>query len=586
MRLPLTALLLRINATPVSALSEASRECMELHLWSGGKLERIAPEDAELSSIARADELVIALFDRATEPPAWQQFLAHALGVAYFSGTPASRGAIVFCPVDSAGGRRWLAWCFGSGWRSLRLAATDSRFGLVVALNALAVLAEDSAAGESAAQGTTKPYVRDVATRSMLGPRQRSSHRAARNIPPEAFGVDRRSQVIALVGGRSHDSLLGMVKGGRSLAFRGHLECIEDLMVLSSQLLERAGSDRYKATFGWVDRLTLVDDDNLRQSLTEQLAEELLTDHHQHDVDVILPDDLLEDEDDRSIAYVLLPGQRKQSAWEGTGLTVARLTALIEDQPDPGERVGILHWSLRFLDDAGVKIGTATILECLAADLTHRGERYVLHEGDFYRVEESIVEEVDHELRDLVRESSIPFPCCHSGPERRYNERAAEGDPPRFLCLDNEFLYLQGQAPVELCDLFADTGALVYVKRKGRSSVLSHLFLQAANACDLLRHSQTARQRLAELIHARTAAPSLVEASKKTLASLERRDGGPEVVFAFLEVRSNRITDLPLFSKVSLVHVALTLSRLGYQPSYKLVKTCDTFHRHGERVWI
>jgi hypothetical protein len=44
------------------------------------------------------------------------------------------------------------------------------------------------------------------------------------------------------------------------------------------------------------------------------------------------------------------------------------------------------------------------------------------------------------------------------------------------------------------------------------------------------------------------------------LAALERRDSGPEITFAFLgDFRTNRIADLPLFSKVSLVQVIRTL---------------------------
>jgi uncharacterized protein (TIGR04141 family) len=139
-----------------------------------------------------------------------------------------------------------VAWCFGYGSRALRRAATDSRFGLMVALNALARLPEISTAAEGARQGPNRPHLRDMATRSMLGPRHHSSYRAARNVLPEAFPVDRRSQLVRSVGGRSSDPLLGVVRGGRSLAFRRPVELIEEFLALSSELLERAADYGYE----------------------------------------------------------------------------------------------------------------------------------------------------------------------------------------------------------------------------------------------------------------------------------------------------------------------------------------------------
>jgi len=583
MQLPLTALVLRGGVTPANAFTDSFRGAVDLRLWSAGNLERIEAGDVELAIAARADELVIALLDRPADQPAWQQFLNQALGTSFFTGTSTSRGAILFCPVDSPVGRRWLAWCFGYGSRALRRAATDSRFGLMVALNALARLPEVSTAAEGARQGPSRPHLRDMATRSTLGPRHHSSYRAARNVLPEAFPVDRRSQLVRSVGGRSYDPLLGAVRGGRSLAFRRPVELIEEFVALSSEVLERAADNGYKATFGWVDRLTLVDDDDIRQALTEQLANELVTEPVP-DADVMLPDDLLDDDDERAIEFILLPREREASACRKT-LTLAAIAAPLKQLTDPMQRARALEQPLRFLDEARREVGTATMLECLAADLTRNSGRYVVDEGDFYRVDASFVEDVNEELRDLP-ESSVRFLCYHGESEPRYNRLVADADPARFVLLDGQLFRTPGEAGVELCDLLSDTGVLVHVKRKGRSSVLSHLFLQAANSCDLLRRSPPAREQLIQMVQASTTSPDLVDATRATLAALERRDSGPEITFAFLgDFRTNRIADLPLFSKVSLVQVVRTLGLLGYRTSYKLVRTCWTSHPPSQRAW-
>jgi uncharacterized protein (TIGR04141 family) len=584
MQLRLTTFLLRSGVTPAGALTDSARAGVELQLWGDGSLEPIEPEDAALAAAARAGELVIALFERSTDPPAWQQFLNQALGAPFFTGASASRGAVIFCPVDGPTSRRWLAWCFGSGSRALRRGATDSRFGLVVALNALARVPDASTTAEGAQPRIRRPHFSDVTARTTVGPRQRSSHRAARSVPPEAFPVDRRSALVGSVGGRSHDQVLGVVKGGRSLAFRKHVEDVDELVALSTQLLQRARDDRYKASFGWVDRLTLVDDEPVHQALTEQLARELLANEPTADADVILPDDLLDDDDDRSIEFVLFPRERRTSA-SRTNLTLGAVVAYLGRSSNPADPGRALAQALRFLDGTKDEVGTATILECLAADLTVDGVRYVAHEGDYYRVEESFVDEVDEELGDLP-ESALRLPCYHGDAEPRYNRRAVETDPAGFVLLDGQLFHAPGETAIELCDLLAGTGALVHVKRKGRSSVLSHLFLQAANACDLLRRSAPARQRLCEIIQASSASPGLTDAAHAALAALERRDGGPEVVFTFLgDFRSNRIVDLPLFSKVSMVQVARTLGLLGYRTSYKLVGSCRSGHPPRQCDW-
>jgi hypothetical protein len=88
------------------------------------------------------------------------------------------------------------------------------------------------------------------------------------------------------------------------------------------------------------------------------------------------------------------------------------------------------------------------------------------------------------------------------------------------------------------------------------------------------------------MIQTSAASPDLITATLASLADLERRDGGPEVVFVFLgDFRNNHIADLPLFSKVSMVQVVRTLGLLGYRTSYKLVDLCRTSHPPRQRCW-
>jgi uncharacterized protein (TIGR04141 family) len=59
--------------------------------------------------------------------------------------------------------------------------------------------------------------------------------------------------------------------------------------------------------------------------------------------------------------------------------------------------------------------------------------------------------------------------------------------------LDGRFIRLPGQYPVEACDILSDRGEFIHVKRKARSSTLSHLWEQAFVSAQLLRRRAEAR---------------------------------------------------------------------------------------------
>jgi uncharacterized protein (TIGR04141 family) len=402
---------------------------------------------------------------------------------------------------------------------------------------------------------------------------QQTGHRAARDIPVEGFRFDRASDLVSAVGGRTTDPLLPRVLGGRAIRFRAGVECIADLVKLSEELRSRSSTDGYKQAFGWVDNITPVDDESLIELLRPRLVTDLFTEPVPPTVDALLPDDLIDVGDDRSIQYVLYPRERQHSACRTT-LTVAMLSQLAAVLRDPAQPSALLDCELRFLDEAREFVGAATILECLCADLAVDGEQYVVCDGDFYQVDRTFVQRIDEELRRLPQ-SGLALPCYRGGTEGAYNQGAGRAEPDRFAVLDRSLIRLPDETGIEACDLVSASGALVHVKRKGKSSVLSHLFLQAVNSCDALRWSPEAQAQLREMIKAHGTSPALVSSVLQAFDRLERGGHDIEVVFAFLgDWRRRTITSLPLFSRVSLVQAARRIGQLGYRASVKLVDIC------------
>jgi uncharacterized protein (TIGR04141 family) len=579
MLLQLNAFLLRQGLSPIRAISTASLPDTSFALWTNNRLEPLEVADGDLLDAAVPGDVIVALVRRPIAPPAWQQFIQDALALPDFGRASSALGVILFCATgDStpAGGPiRWLGWCFGFGWRVMRRRATDPRFGLLVALNALAPVSHPLPdVGDPPLPPSRAPRLSDLQYRTTAPFFQQTGHRAARDIPVEGFRIDRASDLVSAVGGRTADPLLPRVLGGRSVRFRAGVDCVADLVKLSEELRSRSSTDGYKQSFGWVDNITPVDDEPLIELLRQQLVADLLTRPVPSTVDALLPDDLIDVGDDRSIQYVLYPRERQPNACRTT-LTVAMLSRLAAGLCDPARPDALLDCELRFLDEARECVGAATILECLCADLTVDGELYVVCDGDFYQVDRTFVQRIDDELSRLP-ESDLALPCYRGGTEGSYNESVGRADPDRFAVLDRSLIQLPDETGIEPCDLVGASGALVHVKRKGKSSVLSHLFLQAVNSCDTLRWSPEAKAQLREMIKARGASPTLVASALQALDRLEQGGHDIEVVFAFLgDWRQRTITSLPLFSRVSLVQAARRIGQLGYQPSFKLIDICQ-----------
>ena len=78
--------------------------------------------------------------------------------------------------------------------------------------------------------------------------------------------------------------------------------------------------------------------------------------------------------------------------WPGSLRQLAR-----EDDRSHG-----LDAELRFADESGERLGTATVLDCLSATLRRGEQEFIAYDGDFYRVSKSFVARIDAEARRVA----------------------------------------------------------------------------------------------------------------------------------------------------------------------------------------
>ena len=393
-----------------------------------------------------------------------------------------------------------------------------------------------------------------------------------RGLPLRGFRIDPQSDLLAAVGGHTADPMLADVPGGRSVRFRTDVETLNDLVQLSDDLVQRSTEDAYRTEFAWVDNVALVEDEPTIDDLKTELVRQLLTEPAPPTVDVILPDDLLELDDERSIQYILQPKQWLRHA-SSTTLTVPMIAHILRSHGD-GSEIDGLNDELRFLDASRTLIGSQTVLECLSAELECGGAHYIAYDGDFYRVDVDFVRSIDAEL-GAIGQFTYKLPCYDGGSEGAFSKKVGEVCPNDFVVLDRTLIYLPDHSGVETCDLLASTGALVHVKRKGKSSTLSHLFLQAVNCCELLTGSADARSEWRQVISASPINGTLTEDILRALDGLDQGNRGHQVVFAILgDWRGKGITNLPFFSRISLVQASRRINQPACIQSVTLVETC------------
>jgi uncharacterized protein (TIGR04141 family) len=191
---------------------------------------------------------------------------------------------------------------------------------------------------------------------------------------------------------------------------------------------------------------------------------------------------------------------------------------------------------------------------------------YVLSGGDWYRINPSYRGRVEDFIRALP-ELDIGLPGARpTDDEDAYNRRAAES--VAALCLDKKLIRTGGPDSVELCDILTADGTYIHVKKRGRSSTLSHLFAQGVTSAELLLHDDTFR----------TDASAIVRELDATFVSAvpshpQARD---QIRVAYVVLSRSRRTDtphgLPFFSLVSLQTAARHLGDAGIHVSVQQIK--------------
>jgi uncharacterized protein (TIGR04141 family) len=438
---------------------------------------------------------------------------------------------------------RLFAVTFGYGRGLMVLDAFERDFGLRVALN---VVDPDSLVSV------------DAKTFEQLTLMTRSQ--TSRAAPFETFRVNKVEDIMKAVTGTPRDpAAFGSRITGADAAKITYVPVIEQLNQKCDELLTAYRSEVYKERFGFIDDLRIVRDrphiNELNQFLLQRLSAGDLNVIH------MAPPEVTDVQDIEWFEFDQFPGERSLSInielycdrmqEEGLELSVERL------------RKGAVGVTYRGSDEVHP---IWTVYDCIVAEIPHGDKLFILSGGTWYQVEATFVQRVSQAAERWAREPDFLPAALIGESEPAYNVRAAEENGLRLF---DEMLARPAGAHsgIEFCDLLAENNRMIHVKRRSRSSTLSHLFAQAIVSAETFLRDSTYRADLCTKLHerGRDADIDLIPGGRPTSTEWE-------VVYAILGVEAgDTAASLPFFSQLNFKIAAERLDSLGFQVSLRLV---------------
>jgi len=374
------------------------------------------------------------------------------------------------------------------------------------------------------------------------------------------FGVDVSRDILRAVAGAPRDKAFAKRLAGSDALVLSVDLAITDLAAKCDELLLAFEDTAYRADFEWIDHLEIVE----------------------HPATIKTLDGLLETQlknADTSRTHMATP---EPIAWEDIdAFKIGGTFRNLYDDLDLDEYLRVLGAKTAELTidrlksrDVSVRYtrsgefdGIWNVYQCLVSEQRLNSLLFVLIEGRWFAVSDTLVGQVDRFIQALPQTSPRIEDAQPDETEPFYNARMAADHPDDLLLLDAKIKRPGGASTgIEFCDLLSAAGELIHVKRKSRSSTLSHLFAQGSVSATTFVSDGEYRDELRRSIL--DAAPAGTEAKWLGLipdgtASVDKHLY--TICYVVLTKGSRAGTDwLPFFSKLNLMQHGKQLQTLGF----------------------
>lgn len=450
--------------------------------------------------------------------PKWKSLFPNIDWSQYMSNTYA--GLLV---IDVSGRR--FAIVSGSGRHLLNPFAIEASFGFKTVVNSV--------------DPTT---IRKIEKKTINQNPMNSIEQLARTSVLQDFQVDYYTDIISKIRAKSTVSEFGSIIDGRD-SLHISIDCDADGIPRTLKAcLDAYGSTRYRDYFPNIDNIAAVGDKELAHALDELIIQRL----NQGDYEgcwASMPE-IIQDTSFDCFQYSRRPSALRFYDIELSDCLHKYTSKQCEFTKTDLERDEIF---VRSPEDYIYPYWH--VWNCIYCELVHFGDLYILIDGSWYRVSQDFVQRLDDQISEIA-EPKFSLPNWKQNLREEVYLRDLGG---RYIVLDQDLVRVDGQAPIELCDLYLPDGIFIHVKRYGSSEVLSQLFNQGRVSAKLLIGDQRFR----------------AEARKKfeDHAPFEENDRPDprtfQIVFFIGSKHGNR-QELPLFAKVVLVDTFNELQNYGF----------------------
>ncbi|MFY2558568.1 DUF6119 family protein [Corallococcus terminator] len=432
--------------------------------------------------------------------------------------------------------KRIVAFTQGHGRNLLRADCFERDFGLKVVLNSV-----------------DPTQLRSVDARKVEDLTTQTRKQLSRNSPLDAFALNLNQDILRVIAGKpKSEEFAKLIVGSDSLSLSAKVE-VEQLGAKCEELLTAYQSQEYKKHFPWFDHLRSVRDQAMLGELNRRLIEKILSG----------PSDGLHLATPEVIDWSDSPGLSFSTEADPT----PRHDLLMEDylKTKDGEEVSIAELKRDHVQvhsgAANAPVSKWSVYDSIVFEAEEKGEVFVLSGGDWFRVAKNFADEVRGRVGGIKKSTLVLPPAKSTDREDDYNIQAAKSG--KFILMDKKNSFVsEGKTSIEVCDLLTKDRQFVHVKRKTRSSTLSHLFSQGVVSADAFWMDPRFRSHARN--HVLKTHPTL-----KNLIPEERPNPAEfEVVFAVITKNHPKWPhSLPFFSQLNLSYAHDRLERMGYRVS-------------------
>lgn len=473
---------------------------------------------AEENTVGGRDA-VLVLGTIATPTVSWAPAL-HAL-----TGTPITLGNDTAVGVLLVRGANDSAWAlsYGMGFQALEPSHIDPGFGQRIALR------------------TADPRELNSVTRTTLDQRSKTDRF---NIPSgddlRGFGVGDFGEIVTRLVAKA--SLPELTGGTKPLRIRGAdalsvpLGRTPDSLIADLDILDAILTKPAAPGLAVLEQLVPVKRPEVISSLEDALEDELDADDPK--LGLSWPHERIDDNSTPSSFKFIGAGRSKPQD------DVPELDHVLEalKKATTGERVERLSTLkvqlYREVDEPMSK--AIPVRQWLAFETEDHGQRYCLHDGKWYAMNQGYAEKLKARTREIFeRDPGVVLPSWPTGmAEKDYNDLVAAD--MGGVSLDRDLIRTElHHRGIEACDVLAKDGTLIHIKKIDSSEPASHHIAQALVSADALLYDAEAKKKMREKVVAEGRDPDLVpDKIARVVLGMARTKAPPtaDTLFTFTQV--------------------------------------------------